>query len=201
MGTCPREVGPPAPGWAVQENKNDTKLCPEGLGRSICCSSVQSPTPSHTQTFQIKWEVYFSKNCVASLIASICILHVYVYICIFIMWWLCNNTTFGSWLGWCALGCCFYMDGNIVCIFIIWSKSFRCLLKNIKLILTVILISYITVDKWVPTLVTCKYGSPCYINRITSYRAKWYKQKSNPFMAAYKIDLKRVLTLKIEHRK
>ena len=35
------------------------------VGRSICCSSVWSPTPSHTEPFQIKWEVYFSKNCVA----------------------------------------------------------------------------------------------------------------------------------------
>ena len=34
---------------------------------SICCSSVRSPTPSHTQPFQIKWEVYFSKDCVARL--------------------------------------------------------------------------------------------------------------------------------------
>ena len=37
------------PAWAVQKNENDTRLCPEGLGRSICCSSVRSPTPSHTQ--------------------------------------------------------------------------------------------------------------------------------------------------------
>ena len=28
-------------------------------GGSICCSSVRSPAPSHTQTLQIKWEVYF----------------------------------------------------------------------------------------------------------------------------------------------
>ena len=34
---------------------------------SVCCSSVRSPSPSHTQPFQIKWEVYFSKNCVARL--------------------------------------------------------------------------------------------------------------------------------------
>ena len=33
---------------------------------SICCSSVPSPTPSHTQPFQIKWEVYILlKDCVA----------------------------------------------------------------------------------------------------------------------------------------
>ena len=45
-------------GWAPrppvehQENENDTRLCPEGLGRSICCSSVRSP----------KWAVYFLKK-------------------------------------------------------------------------------------------------------------------------------------------
>ena len=63
----PERLGPQAPGWAIQENENDTRLYSEGLGRSICCSSVWSPTPSHTQIFQIKWEVYFSKNCVARL--------------------------------------------------------------------------------------------------------------------------------------
>ena len=31
-------------------------------GGSIYCSSVRSPTPSHTQTLQIKWEVYFFKE-------------------------------------------------------------------------------------------------------------------------------------------
>ena len=36
-------------------------------GGSICCSSVRSPAPSHTQPFQIKWEAYFSKNCVPRL--------------------------------------------------------------------------------------------------------------------------------------
>ena len=28
-------------------------------GGSICCSSVRSPAPSHTRTFQMKWEIYF----------------------------------------------------------------------------------------------------------------------------------------------
>ena len=36
---------------------------------SICCSFVRSLTPSHTQPFQIKWEVYFSKRlCCSSLL-------------------------------------------------------------------------------------------------------------------------------------
>ena len=35
-----------------KEKKKDTLLCPEELGRSVCCSSVRSLTPSHTQPFQ-----------------------------------------------------------------------------------------------------------------------------------------------------
>ena len=58
--------GPKATGWAGQENGKEMRLWPIERG-SICCSSVWSPTPSHTQPFQIKWEVYFSKNCVARL--------------------------------------------------------------------------------------------------------------------------------------
>ena len=53
-------------GWAAQEKGKETRLWPIVWG-SICCTSVRSPTPSHTQPFQIKWEVYFSKNCVARL--------------------------------------------------------------------------------------------------------------------------------------
>ena len=62
-----RELGPRASGWATQENKKDTLLCLEELGRSICYSSVRSLTLSQTQPFQIKWDVYFLKNCVARL--------------------------------------------------------------------------------------------------------------------------------------
>ena len=62
----PERLGPQAPGRAAQENGKETQLWSIEWG-SICCSSVRSPTPSHTQPFQIKWEVYFSKNCVACL--------------------------------------------------------------------------------------------------------------------------------------
>ena len=55
-----------APSWAAQENGKETRLWPIEWG-SVCCGSVWSPTPSHTQPFQIKWEVYFSKNCVTCL--------------------------------------------------------------------------------------------------------------------------------------
>ena len=61
----PERLGPQVPGWAAQENGKET-LMGTRVG-SICCSSVRSPTPSYTQPFQIKWEVYFSKSCVARL--------------------------------------------------------------------------------------------------------------------------------------
>ena len=60
---APREAGPQAPGWAAQENGKETLMAIEW--GSICCSSVWSPAPSHAQPFQIKWEVHFSRNCVA----------------------------------------------------------------------------------------------------------------------------------------
>ena len=72
---CSRESQHPAewaPGWAAQENGKETQLWPIEWG-SICCSSVRSPTPSHTQTFQIKWEVYFSRRlCHSSLLCRCC---------------------------------------------------------------------------------------------------------------------------------
>ena len=71
---CGRESQHPAEswasGWAAKENRKETRLWPMEWG-SICCSSVWSPTPSHTQHFQIKWEVYFSKRTV-SLIIIVC---------------------------------------------------------------------------------------------------------------------------------
>ena len=57
----PERLGPQAPCWAAQENEKETQLWPIEWG-TICCSSVRSPTPSHTRPFQIKWEVYFSKE-------------------------------------------------------------------------------------------------------------------------------------------
>ena len=57
----PERLGPQAPSWAAQENRKEMQLWPIEWG-PICCSSVWSPTPSYTQPFQIKWEVYFSKE-------------------------------------------------------------------------------------------------------------------------------------------
>ena len=63
----PERLGPQAPGWAAQENGKETRLWPIEWGL-ICCSSVRSPTLSHSQPFQIKWEVYFSKRTVSLVI-------------------------------------------------------------------------------------------------------------------------------------
>ena len=41
------EWAPKVPGWATKENGKETQLWPIVRG-SICCSSVRSPTPSHT---------------------------------------------------------------------------------------------------------------------------------------------------------
>ena len=66
--TAPSRGGPRAPGWAAQENGKKIRLWPIEWGL-ICCSSVRSPTLSHSKTlsnpfelFQIKWEIYFSKR-------------------------------------------------------------------------------------------------------------------------------------------
>ncbi len=65
-------MGPQDPSWAALDNRKETRLWPIEWG-SICCSSVRSPTPFHTQTIQIKWEVYFSKRTVSLvLIVSLC---------------------------------------------------------------------------------------------------------------------------------
>ena len=54
----PERLGPQAPGWAAQENRKETRLWPiEWV--SICCSSVRSPTPSHTQPFNKGGGIFF----------------------------------------------------------------------------------------------------------------------------------------------
>ena len=78
----PERLGSQAPGWAAQENRKETRLWPIEWG-SVYCSSVWSPSPSHTQLFQIKWELYFSKNCVARLY---CVVVMNLHACICIMW-------------------------------------------------------------------------------------------------------------------
>ena len=82
----PERLGPQATGWAAQENGKETRLWPIEWG-SICCSSVRSPTPSYKQPFEIKWEVYFSKNCVARLnyCDVVMILHAYVDVDVYVL--------------------------------------------------------------------------------------------------------------------
>ena len=81
----PEKLGPQAPGWAAQKNRKETRLWPIEWG-SICCSPVRSPTPSHTQPFQIKWQVYFSKELCHSSLLCRCVMHTDVYV-------LCGYTT------------------------------------------------------------------------------------------------------------
>ena len=84
----PERLGPQAPGWAAQENENDTRWYPEGLGRSICCSLCSVFNSLSHPAFQIKSEVYFSKNSVARRYYCVMILHAYVdvyVLCVYIV--------------------------------------------------------------------------------------------------------------------
>ena len=70
---------------------------------------------SHTQPFLIKWEVYFSKDCVASLYCVVMILRAYVDVCVLLCW--VYNTvsrTFLSILVWHYEGRC-QADDLFVC--------------------------------------------------------------------------------------
>ena len=57
---CGRESHHPAESWAPgppvehQENENDTRLCPEGLVRLICCSLCSVSNSLSHVNFQIK---------------------------------------------------------------------------------------------------------------------------------------------------
>ena len=76
----PERLGPHPPQLSSPGERERNAIMTNRVG-SICCSSVRSPTPSHTQPFQIKWEVYFSKNCVARLYCVVVmILHAYAYV-------------------------------------------------------------------------------------------------------------------------
>ena len=74
-GTCPREAGSPDPRLSSPGERERNAVMAIRVG-SISCSSVRSPTPSHSKTFcnpfepfQIKREVYFSKElCRSSLL-------------------------------------------------------------------------------------------------------------------------------------
>ena len=95
----PERLGPQVSGCAAQENGKETLMAIRVVG-SICCSSVPSPTPSNSKTFsnpfdlfQIKWEIYFSKErCLSSLLCrrydSAC-----MHMCLYSWSWLYNTTT------------------------------------------------------------------------------------------------------------
>ena len=87
---CSRESQHPAEswasGWAALENEKDTTLMVIRVGVNILQFCSASNSLSHT-TFQIKWEVYFSKRlCRSSLLCrydSVCIC-IYAYrICLY----------------------------------------------------------------------------------------------------------------------
>ena len=73
----PERLGPQVRGWAAQENGKETRLWPIERRVNMLQFCSVSNSLSHA-TFQIKWEVYFSKNCVARLYCVSFILHAYV---------------------------------------------------------------------------------------------------------------------------
>ena len=86
-----QKAEPPGLRLIIRRTRKTQRWWPKEWG-SIYGSSVRSPTPSHTQTFQIKWEVYFLKksslvfiHCVNMYSACIC-----VYMHIYSRWWLYN---------------------------------------------------------------------------------------------------------------
>ena len=97
----PERLGPQAPGWAAQENGKETRLWPIEW-RSISCSSVRSPTPSHTQPFEIKWEVYFSKE-LSSLVFIVSLLWLCLHLHMSIQQLVLHNNTWNhltEWKNW-----------------------------------------------------------------------------------------------------
>ena len=53
MRKCPGEAGPPDPLLSSPRRTRKKHCSGHRSWGSICCSSVRSPTPSHTQPFQI----------------------------------------------------------------------------------------------------------------------------------------------------
>ena len=96
LGTPDRVWGPDQ--WVIRCRRESQQSVPPGLqlsspgeqerhnadghksGGQYIAVFVQSPTPSHTQTLQIKWEVYFLKK--TSLVFIHCVDMYYICICI-----------------------------------------------------------------------------------------------------------------------
>ena len=85
----PAEAGPPGPQLSSPGERERNAVIARRVGRSVCCSSVQSPTHlSHSKTFRnpfepfrIKWEVYFSKE-LCPLVLIVSLLCFCMYMCI-----------------------------------------------------------------------------------------------------------------------
>ena len=73
-------LGPQTPGWAAQENEKDVLSKPEELGVNMV-QSLFSLQLTLSSPFQMKWEVYFSKE-LYSLVFIVLnmLLHAYEYV-------------------------------------------------------------------------------------------------------------------------
>ena len=84
MRTCPREAGHPGPRLSSPGERERHTAMSGGAGEvNILQFCSVSNSLSRTQPFQIKGEVYFFLRSLRSslFIASICLLHVYAYMC------------------------------------------------------------------------------------------------------------------------
>ena len=84
-----REAGHPGPRLSCPGKRERRTVMAGGAGGQYVAVFVRSPTPSHTQPFQIKWGVYFFKElCRSSLLCWICFC---TYMCMYSCSWLCNS--------------------------------------------------------------------------------------------------------------
>ena len=97
---------------------------------------------------------FFSLDFVTFLSIAICWIPFNIILFFSCYYCLQRNSTFDSWFGWYELGCCFYMGGYKIFKFIIWSISFRCFVKNIKLVSYSyrLMISNIRIGEWGPVI-------------------------------------------------
>ena len=86
----PAEAGPPGPRLSSPGKRERNAAVARRVRRSICCSSVQSPTHLSQiipfKPFRIKREVYFSKELcpLVFIVLSLCFC---MYMCIVVVYW------------------------------------------------------------------------------------------------------------------
>ena len=100
MRTCPREAGPPGPQLSSPGERERHTAMPGGAGEVNMLQSLfslQLPL-THNLSNKVRGMFFSKKSSLVFIIVLKCILHVYVYICIFIMW-LYNNKTLVMWNG------------------------------------------------------------------------------------------------------